>query len=300
MLGQVVVDDQHITAGFHEVLGNAGCCIRRDVGQAGRLVAFGDDDHGVVHRILVAQRRDHFGHRRRALADGAVDADHVLPALVQDGVECNRGLAGLAVAEDQFALAPTDRDHRVDDLESGLQWHVDWRAIHDGGGGPLDRPPVGGVDGPEPVERAAERVDDAPQQRRADRHVHHAAGAQHLVASLQVPVLAQQHHAEFMFVDVESDAGHAPRKGQLLVKTGTRQAADMGDAGGHLGDGADLAWHECRRERGTRLRQRGKATIERIRGDALHEATASGCLGAAAGLAAGTSSAATLCCRSRR
>ena len=35
----------------------------------------------------------------------------------------DRGLAGLAVADDQLALAAADRDHRVDGLEAGLHRH---------------------------------------------------------------------------------------------------------------------------------------------------------------------------------
>src|SRR5207302_10534061 len=37
-------------------------------------------------------------------ADGDVNADHVLALLVDDGVDRDRGLAGLAVADDQLAL----------------------------------------------------------------------------------------------------------------------------------------------------------------------------------------------------
>jgi hypothetical protein len=40
-----------------------------------------------------------------------------------------RGLAGLAVADDQLALAAADRDHRVDRLDAGLQRLVTgWRS----------------------------------------------------------------------------------------------------------------------------------------------------------------------------
>ena len=54
------------------------------------------------------------------LADRAIDADHVLVALVQDGVDRDGGLAGLAVAQDQLALPSADRDERIDDDDPGL------------------------------------------------------------------------------------------------------------------------------------------------------------------------------------
>jgi hypothetical protein len=40
--------------------------------------------------------------------------------LIDDGVDRNRGFAGLAVADDELALAAADRNHRVDSLESRL------------------------------------------------------------------------------------------------------------------------------------------------------------------------------------
>src|SRR3982750_1289942 len=40
--------------------------------------------------------------------------------LVDDRIDRDGGLAGLAVADDQLALPAADRHHRVDGLESGL------------------------------------------------------------------------------------------------------------------------------------------------------------------------------------
>ena len=59
VLREIVVDDQHVAAGLHEVLGDAGGGVRRDVGQPGRLVALGDHHHGVLQRPVLAQGGDH-------------------------------------------------------------------------------------------------------------------------------------------------------------------------------------------------------------------------------------------------
>ena len=121
MLRQVVIDDQHVAALKHEGFGDAGRRIRRDVEQARGLVAFGDNDDGVFERLIVAQIGDDLGDRRRPLANGAVDADDVLAALIEHRVDGDGGLAGAPVAEDQFALATSDRNHGVDDFQAGLQ-----------------------------------------------------------------------------------------------------------------------------------------------------------------------------------
>ena len=56
----------------------------------------------------------------RLLADRRRRCRKVLALLVDDRVDRHGGLAGLAVADDQLALAAADRHHRVDRLEAGL------------------------------------------------------------------------------------------------------------------------------------------------------------------------------------
>src|SRR3546814_17435165 len=44
----------------------------------------------------------------------------VVALLVDEGVDRDCGLAGLAVADDQLALAAADRDQRIERLEAGV------------------------------------------------------------------------------------------------------------------------------------------------------------------------------------
>ena len=76
----------------------------------------------VVYSIapVLAQLLDDGGHGRLLLADGHVEAAHVLALLVDDRVDGDGGLARLAVADDELALAAADRDHRVDGLDARL------------------------------------------------------------------------------------------------------------------------------------------------------------------------------------
>ena len=95
--------------------------------------------------------------RRHALADGDVDADEVLVLVVDDRVDRDRRLAGLAVADDQLALAAADRDHRVDRLQAGLHRLGDRLALDDAGGLDLGRARLGGLDR-RPCRRAGARA----------------------------------------------------------------------------------------------------------------------------------------------
>ena len=88
------------------------------------------------------------------------------------------GLAGLAVADDQLALAAADRGHRVDRLDAGLQRLVHRLALHDAGrlqleGAAARRSSIS----PRPSIGVAERVDDAAEVAVADGDREDLAGA---------------------------------------------------------------------------------------------------------------------------
>src|SRR5215470_7160345 len=58
--------------------------------------------------------------------------------LVEDGIERDRGLAGLAVADDQLALTAPNRDQRIDRLQPGGHRLVHRFARDDAGGLDVD------------------------------------------------------------------------------------------------------------------------------------------------------------------
>ncbi len=126
VLGQVVVHAQRVLdrlaadldAVLHDLLAHRAARIRREVLERGRVLGTRDDDDRVLHRAVLLERGHGLGHGRELLADGHVDADQALALLVDDRVDRDRGLAGLAVADDQLALAAADRDQRVDGLDA--------------------------------------------------------------------------------------------------------------------------------------------------------------------------------------
>ena len=65
-------------------------------------------DDGVRHRAGFLELAHHVRDRRGLLAHGDVDALHAEALLVEDRVDADRGLAGLAVADDELALAAPD------------------------------------------------------------------------------------------------------------------------------------------------------------------------------------------------
>ena len=174
VLGEVVVDDEGVLAGVAEVLAHGGGGEGREVLHRRGLGRSGGDDDGVGHGAMLFEGLDDLRDGRPLLPDGAVDADEVVLRGVDDGVERDGGLAGLAVADDELALAAADGDHGVDGLDAGGHGLADGLAIDDAGSETLDGEILVGVDGALVVDGLAERVDDAADHGFADGHGHDA------------------------------------------------------------------------------------------------------------------------------
>ena len=238
LLGQVVIDDQRVLAAVAEVLAHGAARIGRHVLHGGGFGGRGGHDDGVIHGAVLLQFAHHLGDRGTLLADGDVDADHVAPLLVDDGVDGNGGLAGLAVTDDQLALAAPDRHHRVNRLEAGLHRLVNGLTLHDSGGLDLDLAELVGIDRTLAVNRLADGVNHAADQGIADRDLDDPAGPLDGVPFLDLGKFSQDGGADVVFFQVEHHSGYAAREFQQFAGHGAGQAVDTGDA---VTDGDDCA-----------------------------------------------------------
>ncbi len=159
--------------------------------------------------------------------------------LVDDGVDADGSLAGRPVADDEFALAAPEREQRIDHENARLHRLGHLIALDDGGSGTFGGQTLGRPYLRAAVERAAERIDDAAEQFRPDRHRHHLAGAAHLRPGADGLALVEQHHGDGIRVEHEREARAAVLEQQQFVEPHVRQARDARDAVGHLFDAAD-------------------------------------------------------------
>ena len=90
------------------------------------------------------------------------------------------------------------------------------------------------------VERVAERVDDAAEQRLADRDLEQLAGALDRVALDDLLPVAEEHGADVVGLEVQREAGDAVRELEHLERHAVLEAVDARDAVGDRQDGADL------------------------------------------------------------
>ena len=158
--------------------------------------------------------------------------------MIDDGVERDGRFAGLAVADDQLALAAADRNHRVDGLDAGLQ-----RLFHRLPFDHARRDAFNGVvalvgDRTLAVDGISQRVDHAADHAFAHRNRHDAAGAPDLVAFLDVGVIAQHHRAHLIFFQVQRDARNAARELDQFARHDVFQTVNAGDTVAHRNHGA--------------------------------------------------------------
>ncbi len=194
----------------------------------------------MAHGAGFSERLHDLRDRRALLADGAVDADQIVLGVVDDGVEQDGGLAGLAVADDQLALAAADGNHGVDGLEAGGHGLAHALAVDDAGGEALDGQSLGGGDGALVVDGHAQRVHHAADHGFAHRHGENLAGALDLVAFVELGVVAQNHGADLVFFKLSASPAMPCGKAEQLAGHDLVEAVQAGDAVAERCDGPDL------------------------------------------------------------
>ena len=191
-------------------------------------------------RVGLLEHGRQLRHGRLALPDRDVDADQVTVLVVDDRVDRDRRLAGLAVADDQLALAAADRDHRVDRLQSGEHRLFHRLALDDSGRLVLDRTRRRRPDLALAVERVAERIDDPPEHLLTDGNLQQALGALHGVALDDLLPLAEHHGADVVGLEVERQPGDVVGEFEHLERHAVLEAVDAADAVGDRQHGPDL------------------------------------------------------------
>ena len=169
--------------------------------------ARGRGNHGrVLHRAVLFEFIDDLRDRRLLLPDRNVDAEDVGILLVDDRIDRDCGLPGLAVADDEFALSTPDRRHRVDRLDAGMQRFVNRFSRDDAGGLEFDAAGFGGFYRRTAVNGVAERIDYSADQRLSHGNLDDAIRAPDDVPLAYVVSPAHDRDADVVFFEVEHQA----------------------------------------------------------------------------------------------
>ena len=240
MLGQVVINNEHVLALVHEIFADRAARVRRDILQRRGLGCGRSDNAGIIHCAVLDKRFSYLRNRRALLADGHIDTDHACALLVDDGIQADRGLAGLAVADDQLALSAADRDHGVDRLDAGLERYVYRCAFNDARRRAFDRARLACRDRALAVDRLAQRIDNAAEHGLAHRHLDDAVCAFYRVALTDILIRTQDNGADQILLQVLRHAVYAARKLEQLAGHAVFQTVDVGDAVTDRHDRADV------------------------------------------------------------
>src|SRR5205823_6993867 len=151
-------------------------------------------------------------------------------------------LPGRPVADDQLALAATNRDHGVYRHDAALHRLIDAAALNDAGRNFLQRIKCFRFDRAFAIERLANRVNDAAKQRFADRHLQEAAGCFRLIPFGDFGGVAEQNRTDFSLFEVKRNAVDPIWELDHLVEHYVAQAFDAGDAVAGFPHHADVAF----------------------------------------------------------
>ena len=166
--------------------------------------------------------------------------------MVDDGVDRDGCLAGLAVADDEFALAASEGNHRIDDQNPGREGPRHERPVDDGRGRSLDWGQRLRRERRSPIERRAKRVDHAAKERFPNGNAGNLAGAMHDAPGRDFPRVAKQHASDTVLAKVDGEAMEAAFEYEQLIKPCAGQARNHRDAVADLDDMANM--FDLRRE----------------------------------------------------
>ena len=250
VMGQIVINDQHMAALIHQVFAHGGAGIGRDIQHRRRIGGFGADNDTVVHSAQLPKLGHDTGHGGLLLSYGHIDTDDVLALLVDYGVDGNGSLTGLPVADYKLTLAPADRHQGIDGLYAGVQRHRHRLSCYDTGGRALHRPRLGSQQGASSVHGVAHAVHYTAYKAFAHRHFHDLPGTAYLGALMDILIVTQEHGTDPIFFDVHNHAleavlkayhfpGHnvgethyvADAVGKALHDTGLEAAGFVGSCG---------------------------------------------------------------------
>ena len=229
LLGEVVVHDEGVLALFHPVLTHRASGVWRQVLERCGVARWRRNHHGVFHRAVLTQRLHGLGNGRTLLTDCHVNALHTQTLLVEDGVDGNGGLAGFAVADDQFALSATNRGHRVDGLDARLQRLVHGLATHDARGLNFHATHLCASDVTLAIDWHTECVHDATEHGVPNGNRQDSARGLHRLLLFDAVSVAQHNDADGIFVEVQRQTHAAVFKLEQLVHCAVWQATDACD-----------------------------------------------------------------------
>ena len=221
-----------MTSAIAEIFADSCSGKRSEILHRSRIGSGGTDNDRVVHSPFLLKRTDQRGYGRALLSDRYINtvnrvACFVIATLVDNGIDRDGSLTGLAVADNQFTLSASDRYHGIYRLDTRLQRFVDRLTEDHARCFPLQRHLVFLTDDLAfAVDRVTQRVDHTADHIFTYIDRSNAAGTFYGIAFLHLVGRAEQYGTHVILFQVHDDGFHAVVEGQQLVGFGIIQSVD--------------------------------------------------------------------------
>ena len=190
LLGQIVIDNDRMHAVVTKIFAHGAAGIRCQELQRCGLGRGGGDNDGIFHGASIFQGLHDLSDRGALLADRDIDTVQLLALiitlidrlLVDEGVNRHGGLAGLAVTNDQLALAAANGNQAVQRLQAGLHGFMHRFARDDTRRLDVHQTAFIRLDRALAIDGIAQGVDNAAQQALAHGYVNDFTGTFYCIA----------------------------------------------------------------------------------------------------------------------
>jgi hypothetical protein len=249
LLGQIVVDDERVTAIVTEPFTNRSSSEGGDVLERSGLGSGGSNDDGVLHGVVLLKGLDKLGDGGSLLADGDIDAVELLglvvgvvpSLLVQHGIKGDGSLASLTITNDKLTLATANGNHGIDGLETGLDGLIDGFTGKNAGGLELGTALLLGVERTLAIDGVAEGIDDTAEKLGTDGDINNFTGTLDGLAFLDKTVRTEKHDTDLAGLEVHAHALDAGSELDKLLSLDVGHTVNTGDTITNRQDTASLS-----------------------------------------------------------
>ena len=229
---------------MHEILAHRAACIRRDILQGARFGSGCRNNDGIIHSAGILQFIHKSGNRRSLLSDSDIDTDYILPLLVDNGIDSNRCLTGLSVADNQLSLSPSDRNHGVNGFDSSLQRLFNRLSFDNAGCRTFYSTELRALNGACSINRLSDGIHYSTNQRLANRYRNNSSCTLYTLSFLDSHIGTEKDSGNTGFFQVLRHTESTVTKLQKLTRHTVCKAGNSGNTVTNRKDGAGFILYD--------------------------------------------------------
>jgi hypothetical protein len=166
-------------------------------------------------------------------------------SLTDDCVNTDGRLPGRSITDDQFSLAASNRDHRIDGHDASLHRLIHRLASDYARGHPFNRIKDITLNWPFSIDWFSERIHNPAQQTHTHGDLKQLACRPDFIPLLKHGVVAKNNHPDFSLLEVESESGDAMAQVKHLVEHRVAETFYASHAVAHFPNDAHVLLSRC-------------------------------------------------------